>query len=167
MAILLAQPANLVALTLPAVPPELAEALSPSDHPLLLLPVRLETRFFPQPDGTYELRVRVYPDQIHVDTHEHALSPDERQWGQHFWEQTWRAGNDEPTERAAWQQLADRFDAQRAAWIARVLAPVNPQDKPAASVPSDKPLVPPPGFPSVTIAGRRGRRLAARAARAR
>ena len=151
MAVLLAQPANLVALTMPAIPPELNEALAPSEHPLLLLPVRLETRFFPLPDGTYELRVRIYPDQIHIDTHEHALSRDEQQWGRHFWEQTWRAGNDENTERAAWQQLADRFDAERAAWIARVLAPTNPQDKPTAPVPADKPLAPPPSFPAPTV----------------
>jgi hypothetical protein len=151
MAQLLAQPANLVSLTMPAIPPELTEALAPSEHPLLLLPVRLETRFFPQPDGTYELRVRIYPDQIHIDTHEQALSRDEVQWGRHFWEQTWRAGNDETTERAAWQQLADRFDAQRAAWIARVLAPLNPQDKPAAPVPADRPLAPPPSFPQATV----------------
>ena len=127
--------------------------------------MRLETRFFPLPDGTQELRVRIYPDQIHVDSHEPALSRDEQQWGQHFWEQIWRAGNDETAERAAWQQLADRFDAQRAAWIARVLAPTNPQDKPTAPVPADKPLAPPPSFPAPTDPGRRGRRLAACAAR--
>ena len=65
--------------------------------------------------------MRIYPDQIHVDLHEPALSEDERRWGQHYQEQIGRAGQDEGAARLAWQQLADRFDPQRAAWIARVL----------------------------------------------
>jgi hypothetical protein len=148
---LLPPPINLTALTVPAIPPELAATLAPSDQPLLLLPVRLETRFFPLADGTQELRVRVYPDQIHVDAHEPALSADERLWGQHFWEQTWRAGHDAAAERVAWQQLADRFDAQRAAWIARSLAPTNVQDWPTAPVPADKPLPAPPQLASAPV----------------
>ena len=61
-------------------------------RPVVLLPVRLETRFFPRADGSAELRVRVYPDQVHIDSHEPELTADEVIWGQHFWEQTWRAG---------------------------------------------------------------------------
>jgi hypothetical protein len=94
MAILLSQPGDLLAST-GLVLPELNQPLLSSEQPLLLLPVRLETRFFALPDGTEELRVRVYPDQIHVDTHEPALSSEEKRWGAHFWEQTWRAGHDE------------------------------------------------------------------------
>src|SRR5947209_15977162 len=80
-------------------------------RPVVLFPVRLETRFFPQADGSSELRVRVYPDQVHIDSHEPGLTRDEITWGQHFWEQTWRAGNEEERRKAAWRQLADRFDA--------------------------------------------------------
>ena len=65
---------------------------APSDRPLALLPVRLETRFFAQPDGSSELRVRVYPDKIHLDTHETELTPTESEWAQHYWQQDWRAG---------------------------------------------------------------------------
>ena len=125
----------------PALPPELAATLAASDAPLLMLPVRLETRFFPLPDAaSQELRVRVYPDQVHVDSHEPGLSQDEFLWGQHFWQQIWRAGHDEAGERLAWQQLCDRFDAQRAAWIARALSPANVGDWPSAKIPADQPL---------------------------
>ena len=138
---LLAPPGNIVAFAAPAVPPELTTTLAASDVPLLMLPVRLETRFFPLSDGTnQELRVRVYPDQVHVDSHEQGLSQDEFLWGQHFWQQVWRAGRDEASERLAWQQLCDRFDAQRAAWIARALSPTNIGDWPAAPVSPDQPL---------------------------
>ncbi|HKV34593.1 MAG TPA: hypothetical protein VJP89_09735, partial [Pyrinomonadaceae bacterium] len=99
-------------------------------QPLVLFPVRLETRFFAQPDGSSELRVRVYPDKVHVDTHEPALTDEEVTWGKHFWEQTWRAASDEERAKAAWRQLADRFDPPRAAWIAFALKPGNPDARP-------------------------------------
>jgi hypothetical protein len=121
-------------------------------RPVVLFPVRLETRFFPHADGSAELRVRVYPDQVHIDTHEPRLTADEVTWGQHFWEQTWRAGHgaDHDVERAkaAWRQLADRFDAPRAAWIARALTPRNPADRPANPIAANKPLPKPVRFPS-------------------
>src|SRR5437870_782682 len=91
--------------------------------PIVLFPVRLETRFFPLADGSSELRVRVYPDKVHMDTHEPELTAAELTWGQHFWEQTWRAGNNEERRKTAWRQLVDRFDPPRAAWIARALTP--------------------------------------------
>ncbi len=36
--------------------------------------------------------------------------------------------------------MADRFDSQRAPWIARTLRPLNPQDRPATPVPAEQPL---------------------------
>ena len=117
-------------------------------RPLVLFPVRLETRFLPLADGSTELRVRVYPDKVHIDTHEPELTADELTWGQHFWEQTWRAGNDAERSKTAWRQLADRFDPPRAAWVARALRPLNPADRPANPVASEQPLSKPPRFPS-------------------
>ncbi len=130
------------------LPPEMKTQLIASDRPLALFPVRLETRFFPQPDGSFELRVRVYPDKVHLDSHEPELTEQELIWGQHFWEQHWRAANDEEARKRAWQQLADRFDSQRAAWVARALKPLNPEDRPATPVPADQPLPKPIRFPA-------------------
>ena len=133
---------------IPNTPEVGIELTSGPARPAVLFPVRLETRFFPQADGGSELRVRVYPDKVHIDSHEPGLTADELMWGQHFWEQTWRAGNDVELARAAWQQLADRFDPPRAAWIARSLKPLNPGDRPAGPVAPDQPLAKPVQFPS-------------------
>ncbi len=98
-------------------------------QPLLLLPVRLETRFAPTQNGTgAELLLRVYPDDVHIDTHEPELTAEEERWGKHFWDQVGNSpASDDATQRKqqGWQQLVDRFGATRAAWIVRVLNPVG------------------------------------------
>lgn len=130
--------------------PELAQPLAfGSNQVVAMFPVRLETRFFLVPTGGSELRVRVYPDKIHVDTHEPVLTEQEMIWGKHFWEQTWRAvGNDE-LKKVAWRQLAERFGANRAAWVARSLKPLNPDDIPDGPVAADDPLPNPISFPEL------------------
>ena len=136
---------------IPNVPltPELEEKLSSAAGvPVVMLPVRLETRFFLQPDNSAELRVRVYPDKIHTNTHEPELTEDELTWGKHFWEQTWRAGKDEERRKLAWRQLADRFEARRAAWIVRVLRPLNPNPFPNGLADNQR-LPQPINFPAV------------------
>ena len=60
----------LPAVAQPQLPPEMLAELCKADRPLALFPVRLETRFFAQPDRSSELRVRIYPDRIHIDSHE-------------------------------------------------------------------------------------------------
>ncbi len=106
-----------------------------ADRPLALLPVRLETRFFGQ-----ELRVRIYPDTIHIDTHEPELTADEMEWGRHFHELVWRASHEDDRQQAAWAQLAGRFGAERAAWIALQLTPVNGTDRPATPLGPGDPI---------------------------
>ncbi|PLR22617.1 hypothetical protein SGCZBJ_17730 [Caulobacter zeae] len=119
----------------------------PTDAPIALLPVRLETRFVTAGPGR-ELLVRVYPDTIHVDTHEPELTAEEQLWGRHFWEHAWRAGDDDARLEAAKTQLAQRFGEPRAAWIAQALTPGNPADAPAAALADDAPLPKAPVFPA-------------------
>jgi hypothetical protein len=94
-----------------ATPDEVLASLE-RDIPIVLLPVRLETRVLQNNAGNWELRVRVYPDGIHSDVHEQDLIQPELDAGLNFWATL-------TTERgAAWQALVASFGAQRAAWVA-------------------------------------------------
>lgn len=93
-----------------------------STHPLLLLPVRLETRF----DGR-SLKVRIYPDQIHLDEHQTKLSSDEVTYGKSYWEQHDAAATDEAKD-AAIDWLVALMPARRAAWVAKKTEPERGSD---------------------------------------
>lgn len=88
-------------------------------HPLLLLPVRLETRFHEN-----LLKVRIYPDQIHLDEHERDLTEAEIDLGQSYWQQRLDTQPGSPERQCLDQWLADQLTARRAAWVARVMRPV-------------------------------------------
>lgn len=97
-----------------------------SEFPIVLLPVRLETRFDRE---TSELKVRIYPDAIHADTHEPSLTEAERDAGIAYWEAGW-----EPAEEPdAWRALVARLAAPRAAWIAQATTPTNLDQRPAGT----------------------------------
>ncbi|MEV6692703.1 hypothetical protein AB0M35_14650 [Micromonospora sp. NPDC051196] len=121
----------------------------PTQWPVALLPVRVETRFVDTgPTGT-ELWLRVLPDVLHVDTHQPALTDDEVAWGKQYWIDVWRAGRVSADEVTAWRRLCQLVDPQRAAWIARVLEPA-PDGRPGKPVLPGRPLLREPNFPPVT-----------------
>ena len=73
-------------------------------QPLILFPVRLETRFVSKGDGGgVDFLIRVYPDDIHIDAHEPELSEEEERWGRQFWQNTTAAGSDTEAKKRAWR----------------------------------------------------------------
>lgn len=99
--------------------------------PLVLLPVRIETRFA-LGGNTDELWLRVYPDDIHGDGHEPELTDDEIAAGAAYWTAQWDAT---ATRAAAWKALVDALGATRAAWVAERMTPDNAGADPAAARP--------------------------------
>lgn len=86
--------------------------------PLVLFPVRLETRF--TADGR-SLRVRIFPDDIHLDSLDRGLSDDERAAGMAYW----AAARTPETRDAAWAELVSAVGASRSLYVAVALTPTN------------------------------------------
>jgi uncharacterized protein YdcH (DUF465 family) len=116
-------------------------------YPILLLPLRIETRFklasaVPGAVGRVsQLWVRVYPDECAVDRFEPVLSESEIHSAQLFWAEMWAAGGVEDLERSAWRGLVASHGAGRAAWIARAYVPENAAEIPTKAQPTDIILV--------------------------
>jgi hypothetical protein len=120
---------------LAALPAQLDPAV-----PCLLLPVRLETRFG---IGGTRLRVRIYPDEIHLDSHERELTESETRLGVAYWQALWEIAT-EPAPAsgsadtraarrvAAWAQLTRRLGPARGALVAAALTPTNQPPGPPA-----------------------------------
>ena len=88
--------------------------------PLLLLPVRLETRYT---NDRTALRVRIFPDDVHVDSLDRGMTPAEQDAAQAYWTAVWRASADDAA--AAWRQLQGQVGVDRAPWVALGSQPSN------------------------------------------
>ncbi len=108
--------------------PEAAVASLDGGLPVALLPLRIETRFA---DAGTTLRIRVFPDQVHVDAHEPELTEDERAAGRAYWERRWPAPDDADVAGAAWAAVAAGRRATRARWIVDATTPANPLGAPS------------------------------------
>ena len=110
--------------------------------PILLMPIRLETRFKDvQLSGaaapTPQLWVRIYPDDCWVDSFDPRLTESEAASARAYWIAMWEAGGIEQQERAAWRSLVRSHGAGRAAWIVEQFKPVNLAQKPRKARPED------------------------------
>jgi hypothetical protein len=103
--------------------PERLTALWPADTPVLLLPLRVETRF----KGS-QLLVRVFPDEVAIDTHEEFLTKGEAAAGAAYWRAV-AADESETSRKLAWRKLVDAFKAPRSAWVVRRTRPTNWDDR--------------------------------------
>jgi hypothetical protein len=92
--------------------------------PVALFPVRLETKFKLN-ETKKELWVRVFPDDIAVVTHEKVLTKTEVEYGTAYWKAVWKAKDNEDEKKTAWKMIADKFDGNRAAWVAQERKPLN------------------------------------------
>jgi len=118
--------------------------------PLLLLPVNIETRFIDTRRQS-ELWVRIYPDQIAINSHEPELTAQEIADGTTYWDAVWRTGKPAATldsVKAPWRGLASLYGAPRAAWIALQMTPTNIAAQPVAPSPDGVAPVPPPSYPA-------------------
>ena len=116
----------------------------PDDYPILLFPLRLETRFktIDSRRGLrHELWVRIFPDTCVIDTFEPILSESEVRVGQAYWREVWRAAGVEDGRRAAWRNLVASVGSGRAQWVLREYVPANMAAEPFKASPDDVVLV--------------------------
>jgi hypothetical protein len=79
--------------------------------PVLMLPARIETRYAA---GGSALRVRIFPDECAIDTHEPPLTTEELEAARAY-----RAADPE-RRNVLWPDLVGRFGVGRATWLAHV-----------------------------------------------
>jgi hypothetical protein len=129
------------------------------DLPLLLLPIRIETRYDLASDPP-ALRIRIYPDQIHIDADFGEPSTLERDLACEFWT-AWHADARADARDAAWRTLVRQAGARRAGHLARVHQPtlgtggvlIFPDRKPPAPRPLPRPVLLPRQWLAIGYAG--------------
>jgi hypothetical protein len=108
--------------------------------PVAMFPVRLETRFM---DDASELRIRIYPEQIHIDAHEPELTESELTIAEQYWKARWTATTAEERS-AAWYDLTRRVRPSRARFLVHATEPTNLDELGSGEprLPDDIPLRP-------------------------
>lgn len=111
------------------------------ETPVLLLPIRMETRFMtikhvyrevgtstqgkPAIPDTKELWVRFFPDDLAISSHESDLTQYEVDAAKSYWEQVYTAGGKETNLLGSWRVVANALGAPRAAYVIKVMTPTN------------------------------------------
>ncbi|MDY7528272.1 MULTISPECIES: hypothetical protein [unclassified Cryobacterium] len=100
----------------------LRDRLDPCDAspevPLVLLPVRIESKLTP---GTSTLRVRISPDEAHIDSLLRSVTDAEVAAGAAYWSAVWT----DVADAVAWPALSAAVGERRAGWVAEVTTPTN------------------------------------------
>ncbi|PPK73927.1 hypothetical protein B0F87_11338 [Methylobacter tundripaludum] len=99
--------------------------------PLVLLPIRLETRY--SMDGT-SLKIRIYPDEIHIDQLDRGLDSNELDAGKIYWASIWSESSESSID-AAWQTLIKAVGRYRATYIVLALTPTNIPERSTSASP--------------------------------
>ena len=115
----------------------------------VMLPLRLETLFKRQTDGTWKLLLRVIPDEPSILRDENLVGKEEAGYLQKFWQRSksftipsgtippdWLDTNAEA--KLAWTELCDRIGAPRAAWMIAEFPPLTVNGKYVCTVPPDR-----------------------------
>ncbi|MCB0252373.1 MAG: hypothetical protein KDI55_01450, partial [Anaerolineae bacterium] len=91
----------------------------------VLLPVRLETRFYPPEAAglSWRLCLRIIPDRASLDDHDPLASRDELESVELFWQQADGDINSDAAAKA-WPLFVSRHGGPRANWLARAFPPV-------------------------------------------
>ncbi|MDX2285573.1 MAG: hypothetical protein NW241_15505 [Bacteroidia bacterium] len=135
--------------------------LSNSDDPAALQLIRqmnttspfsAPKRWWRKVEDRHELFLRIFPDDIFMQTHETALTTEETASARDFWRDLWAAAlefhqsaRDEAAREtyskarlAAWRRLNQAHMPHRAAWLARAMRPMNFPDVGPATDPEPK-----------------------------
>jgi hypothetical protein len=102
--------------------PEALTQLWSAEFPILLLPLRVEIRF----KGS-ELLVRVFPDEIEIDSHEEIPTKNEVDAGHAYWRALATDASD-TARKEAWRKLVEAFQAPRASYVVKRTRPTNWND---------------------------------------
>ena len=108
-----------------------------ADVPLMMLPIRLQTRIVTtqnqaESPSFFMLLVRVYPDDIFIQTHEDLLTDDEVQAAKIYWSRIRLA--EQPTvpnvqqialKKEAWREVSTQFGGGRSLYISKRTTPLN------------------------------------------
>lgn len=109
------------------------------DYPILMLPLRLETRFKKLSEDRHQLWLRVFPDDCSLDSFEPTLSESEIKRAESYWCAYYAAGdlvnnneeinnNLEVRRKAAWKVLASGIQPGRADYIRKQYSPLENQN---------------------------------------
>jgi hypothetical protein len=116
--------------------------------PLILLPVRIEAAYLPGANGGKDLAIRVYPDDLHVDSHEQELTAAELAAGTTYWKAVWGAGSNTDRLNNAWNAVVQKLKPSRAAWAVEVLTPAVPRLTDETPLDQPQPTPPLPTVPT-------------------